>query len=141
MTRSLVLAAVGLGVLTGLSIGGCTTTDGLYTFCTTDAQCGSRTYQMGEDEVTVQLVCLEVSVEVSLERTTLGSFCTRTCFSNADCDSRIGLGDGVCIQWEGDDRGHCYQPCTSADECYPSSACESVLLDGVATPVCLPERS
>lgn len=123
-----------------LLAGGCTTTDGLYTFCTNDTQCGSRTYQNGEDETTVYLVCLEVSVEVSPERTTLGNFCTRDCFSNGDCDSRVGLGDGLCIQWEGDDRGYCYQPC-DVIECYPSSTCESVLVDGVTRAVCLPDRS
>lgn len=113
--------------------------DALYTHCQRAAHCGSRTYDEGDDEVTVYLDCVDVAVEVEPTRTTSGSFCTLPCFSDRDCDSRVGLGWGACIQWPGDAEAFCYQRC-EALECYPSSTCERVLLDGDPVDVCLPGR-
>jgi hypothetical protein len=128
-----------LSLLTALSVAGCTS-DALYSYCTTDEQCGSRTYDEGDDEVTVYLECIEVQVDVRADRQTHGAFCTLACFADSDCDSRIGLGRGVCIQWAGDDAAFCYERCASDDGCFPSSTCETVLLDGEPIDVCLPDR-
>jgi hypothetical protein len=118
---------------------GCTS-DALYTYCTADEQCGSRTYEDGDEEIEVFLSCVEVEVDVRVDRPTHGSFCTLDCFDDRDCDSFIGLPDGVCIQWAGDDAAFCYQRCASDRDCYPSSTCEGVLLDGAPIDVCLPDR-
>ena len=115
-------------------------TDALYTYCTTDAQCGSRSYQDGEDEIEVFLACVEATIEVSPERTTVGNFCTLDCFSDADCDSRIGLGDGYCVTLEGDEASFCYQRCGAERPCYPSSRCETLRVDGELLDACVPTR-
>lgn len=115
-------------------------TDPLYTYCDDPVQCGSRTYGTESDEYTVDLACVEVQLDVEPGRTTRGSFCTLDCRSDADCDSRVGLGDGLCIQWEADAGSYCYQRCSFAADCYPSSTCETVSLDGSAFQVCIPGR-
>ena len=132
MTRSALLLAALLSA-------GCAT-DTLYTFCTNGDQCGSRTYEDDEVEYTVDLQCIEVEVDVTAERTTHGSQCTLPCSSDRDCTSRIGLPRGVCIAWADEDDFYCYARCESDDDCYPSSACEEVSLDGEPTRVCLPAR-
>lgn len=114
--------------------------DALYTYCTDESQCGSRTYDDGDDEIEVYLTCIEATVEVQPGRTTRGQFCTIDCFSDAECDSRIGLGDGRCVQLEGDDIAFCYQRCSDEIPCYPSSQCETIRVDGQDVRVCLPNR-
>lgn len=83
---------------------------------------------------------LRTRADVRSDRQTHGAFCTLECFGDGDCDSRAGLGLGVCIQWTGDDAAFCYQRCAGASDCYPSSACETILLDGEPIDVCLPDR-
>jgi len=119
---------------------GCTS-DALYTYCTQDDQCGSRTYDDGDTEIEVFLTCVEVTAEVEPDRTTVGNFCTIDCLSSAECDSRIGLRDGRCVQLVGDDLGFCYQTCDGGRPCYPSSRCETLTVDGELTEVCVPIRT
>lgn len=113
--------------------------DALYSYCTESDQCGSRRYHDDEVEITVSLACVEVSVSLGNENT-LGRFCTLPCESDYDCGSRIGMPRGRCIQWEGDDASLCYAPCGSDDDCYPSSSCEEVQVEGLFERVCLPRR-
>lgn len=117
------------------------TPDALYTHCTADAQCGSRTYETGDDrEIEVFLVCIEATVAVRPGEPTVGRFCTLDCAGDAECDSFIGLADGACIRWEGDAIAYCYQRCADQTDCYPSSRCEEVMRDGRPVRVCLPSR-
>ncbi len=116
--------------------------DALYSYCTEDDQCGSRTYDDGDTEVEVFLTCIEVTIPNvgTPPRSTRGNFCTIDCFSNAECDSRIGLNDGRCITLAGDDIGFCYQRCDD-QPCYPSSSCETLMLSGTPRQVCVPIRT
>ena len=84
---------------------------------------------------------VEVTVDVEANRTTQGNFCTISCRSSNDCDSRVGLGDGRCITLAGDDEAFCYQRCDAGEPCYPSSACETIVVSGEPVRVCLPTRS
>lgn len=111
--------------------------DALYTYCTEDDHCGSRTYDDGETEVEVFLTCIEVTVD---DLGTRGNYCTIDCFADWECDSRIGLDDGECIRLEGDDIGFCYQNCDADAPCYPSSRCDTVFDEGVPRQVCVPTR-
>lgn len=116
-------------------------TDALYSYCDAPSQCGQRVYGEDENEVTVYLDCVEVQVDVREDVSTEGQFCTLPCDRRRDCDSQVGLADGECIQWEGDEEAFCYQRCGDDTPCYPSSVCEVVSIDGVETSVCLPTRS
>ena len=119
---------------------GCTS-DALYSYCNAADQCGSRSYRDSDDvEIVVYLDCVETEVDVSAGLTTRGNSCTLDCASDAECDSRVGLGDGLCVSWDGSDDFLCYQRCDAAS-CYPSSSCEEVQIDGEAFRVCLPNRS
>lgn len=123
-------------------LAGCTS-DALYAYCTEDSQCGSRTYDDGDDEIEVYLTCIEVTIpEVGAPpRTTRGNFCTIDCLSNSECDSRVGLPDGRCITLAGDDVGFCYQRCDADTPCYPSSSCETLIVSGTPRDVCVPVRT
>lgn len=120
-----------------LLLGACTT-DALYTVCDHPSECGERTVRDGDVEYDVPLECIEATVMVAPDRTTVGSFCTLLCARDADCDSRIGLPDGRCIRLAGDDEAFCYQRCDDGAACYPSSACETIVVDGADVRVCLP---
>ncbi|MBX3272441.1 MAG: hypothetical protein KF729_19435 [Sandaracinaceae bacterium] len=131
------LAAIPLSL--ALALGACSS-DALYTICTETAQCGARTYEMGERDVQVFLVCREVVVEVEPGRTTSGRHCTLPCVNDAECLSEAGLGQGRCLALDDGGAGHCYQSC-EREACYPSSTCETVRADGVEARVCLPSRA
>lgn len=138
MTLRTILLALLLSV--GPVLSGCTT-DALYSYCTAPEQCGSRTYDDGDVEVTVDLDCVDVEVELGPSERTRGAMCTLECFDSRDCDSRVGLPDGECIAWDGEDIFYCYQRCDVDEDCYPSSTCAEVTLDGSPSRVCLPNRS
>lgn len=128
------------GLLLGVLVAGCAS-DALYTVCDDPAQCGSRTIREDGEEYEVDLECVQVTVMVAPDRTTDGAFCTLGCTSDADCRSRIGLPRGRCIQLEGDTEAFCYQPCDGGAACYPSSACETIVVDGADARVCLPTQA
>jgi hypothetical protein len=130
-----------LALSLALVLTGCTP-DALYTYCTADAQCGSRTYDLGDDrEIEVFLVCIEATVEVAPGDTTVGNLCTLDCRDDAECDSFIGLADGACVRWSGDALAYCYQRCVDQSDCYPSSRCADVQRDGRPLRVCVPTRT
>jgi len=117
-------------------LGGCAS-DSLYTYCTDGAQCGSHYYDRGAETFEVPLECVEATVALASGETTRGNLCTLPCESDLDCDSAIGLPNGLCIRFAGDDAFYCYQRC-DADPCYPSSRCETVTVDDGDARVCLP---
>jgi len=120
---------------------GCTA-DPLYAYCATGHDCRGRTAD-GSDAggaPAARLECVEVTVDVRADLQTRGAFCTLPCTRDADCRSHAGLADGACVRWAGDERHYCYQRCSAAAPCYPSSSCEAVVLDGVPMDLCLPER-
>ncbi|MBX3268931.1 MAG: hypothetical protein KF729_01645 [Sandaracinaceae bacterium] len=139
MAARVALAFLGLVVSTGCSF------DPLYTYCDDEVQCGTRSYSTTDADgergwIEVPLACIEATVNVSAEQTTIGNFCTVECSSDRRCTSGVGLPRGVCIEWEGDRGGFCYQLCTTDEDCYPSSRCHRVYRDGVPLAVCLPTR-
>ena len=116
--------------------------DALYAFCDDEIQCGTRSqHRPNNRQRTVDLFCIEASVDLGSAGVTRGSFCTSLCEEDADCRTERGRSDGACIQWEGDDEAFCYQRCDTGHPCYfPSSTCQSVLREGVPLEVCLPSR-
>lgn len=122
-----------------LFLGGCTT-DPLYTVCADRDDCGTRTERGRSGDYDISLYCIEATVMVSPDRTTDGAFCTLRCTSDADCDSRIGLPNGRCVELAGDTESYCYQRCDDGNACYPSSACETIFIGGDTLRVCLPTQ-
>lgn len=121
---------------------GCTD-DALYTYCFRDEQCGSRFYDDGDEEIELFLTCIEVTIDDPTAPDPVmsrGNFCTIDCFTDSECDSRIGLPDGACIRLDGDDLSFCYQRCDADTPCYPSSRCETLMDSGAPVQVCVPDR-
>ncbi|MBX3249337.1 MAG: hypothetical protein KF901_19325 [Myxococcales bacterium] len=96
----------------------------LYAFCESDWLC-----PCGEE------VCHRcIAVRVDVEPPTHGQFCSRHCFSDEGCPQ------GVCVRWDGDADGYCYQTCDSAADCFPSSQCADIFVERRELRVCLPNR-
>jgi len=109
-------------------------TDALYSYCSSSTQCGTREYRCGRDcTYEVPLTCIEVQTD-----STHGQMCNLPCVSDATCTA--GGVTGKCLQFTGDSQSWCYQLCETDDDCFPSSACREVALDGFAGRVCLPTR-
>ncbi len=68
---------------------------------------------------------------------TSGSFCSRACTKDDDCQSRFGF-SGACYAIEKTAR-ICYQHCTADSDCYTTSVCVRLTLtSGGSDYVCVP---
>ncbi len=115
---------VALAVVVMGSAAGCTL-DYTYAYCSTDDSCNDS-----RDS------CFGVTVGPAA---TSGQFCSRTCVSDADCESNYGF-PGACYNIESTTH-LCYQTCTFDSDCYGSSVCIQLTLPSGATDyVCVPNN-
>ncbi|MFK7991136.1 MAG: hypothetical protein AB8I08_34270 [Sandaracinaceae bacterium] len=123
MNKFLWATALG-GLMLALGSAGCTIDD-TYGGCNTTADCADPLDQ-----------CLEVSIPAE---GTLGAFCSSGCDSDLQCESAFGF-PGRCYSLEGSSN-ICYQACDFDSDCFSSSVCIEVALDGgVVDFICVPDN-
>ena len=115
---------VAFAAMVATGVAGCTLDD-TYASCFDTADCND-----------INDRCWSIDIPAAL---TSGSFCSRECAADLDCESNFGF-VGVCYGL-GSTSPLCFQTCSFDSDCYSSSVCIEVLTDtGLSDFICVPDN-